>query len=339
MKFSNQLVISSLAVLFLSACANDAAERRQAKDDFKYLDTPQLEPLKSSDEVQLEIYPNYQLPQGDYVGGVGREVDIRPPQQVLELIPGARTENNNGVITLWLVREEEVQKVWETAESLVSSLSVPVREQSDKRIETDWFTWNYEDEVVPVSSRHVLEQVEQNNRFGFRVELVEWKEAQTVMPVSVTNRERYNAFMTNIVTSTYDQRLREEALAQAQELVKTIPISMGKDRSGLPVIIARAEYEVFWQQIPEILPAMGFELEERIQSQGTVKAKFKQPDDVFWEEVGVKPLSFENKSYTFLFGDLGNRTSINITDNKGIPVTEEILEELVPVIVHLLAKQ
>ena len=38
----------------------------------------------------------------------------------------------------------------------------------------------------------------------------------------------------------------------------------------------------------DILPHMGFTIEERSQSQGTVKAKYALPDDEFWQEIGVK---------------------------------------------------
>lgn len=67
--------------------------------------------------------------------------------------------------------------------------------------------------------------------------LIDWREGDQVKEVTATNRERYNVFMTNLVTARYDQEVREEAQRKAQELVKQIPVTMGKDRSGLPVIM------------------------------------------------------------------------------------------------------
>ncbi|MDF5404303.1 outer membrane protein assembly factor BamC, partial [Vibrio parahaemolyticus] len=108
--------------------------------------------------------------------------------------------------------------------------------------------------------------------------------------------------------------------------------TMGKDRSGLPVIIARAQYNMLWQRLPNILPKMGFKIEERSQSQGTITAKYASPDDEFWNDIGVKPVELAAGKYTFLLGDLGNRTSINITDSSGKPVEEEFLKSLAPVL-------
>ncbi|CAM4228963.1 outer membrane protein assembly factor BamC [Vibrio agarivorans] len=338
MKFSHQLVVGSLAVFVLSACSGSASQRRQAKDDFEYLNTPELTEWKAAEGSQVEVYPNYRIPQGEYQGEIGRSVDIRPPQQILELIPGARVERDNGEATLWLLRGEEQERVWQTMLGMLANTNTDIVNQTNDRVETGWVTWNSEDEDVELGSRYEITRFEANNRYGFKISLIDWKEAGTVKPVSATNKERYNALMTNQVTARYDQQLREEAERKAQELVKQIPITMGTDRSGLPVIIARTQYNVLWQRLPSLMPNMGFTIEERNQSQGQMKARFAAQDDEFWQEIGVKPVNLEAGVYTFLFGDLGNRTSINITDSKGKPVAEELLQDMAPVIAALVSE-
>ncbi|MGD8173854.1 outer membrane protein assembly factor BamC [Vibrio sp. TRT 21S02] len=339
MKYSHQLVLSSLAVFVLTACSGGASQRRQAKDDFEYLDTPSLSEWQVPAGSKRQYYTNYQIPKGDFAGGIGKEVDIRPPQQVLELIPGARAEHRDGEVTLWLLREDEAQKVWQTAEKMLAEQNIAIRSQTDKRIETEWVSWQSEDEDMEVGSRYEITRVEANNRHGFKISLIDWREGGKQMPVSATNKERYNALMTNLVTARYDRDLREEAARRAQELVKQIPISLGTDRSGFPVIIARTPYNVLWQRAPSLLPAMGFTLEERNQSQGTIKAKYAEPDDAFWQEVGLKPIGLKSGTYTFLLGDLGNRTSINVTDSAGKPVEEALLKDMVPVLSAVADKQ
>ncbi|AXY00562.1 outer membrane protein assembly factor BamC [Vibrio alfacsensis] len=333
MKLSSQLVLSSLAVFVLTACSGAANQRRQAKDDFEYLNTPALEEWNVPADAQRQYYPNYTIPQGSYTGGIGKQVDIRPPQQVLELIPGARLDRtSDGEIMLWLLRKDELDKVWQTVQDMVANNKIPVENQTDSRIETGWVTWNSPDEDVEIGSRYEITRTEANGRHGFKVNLIDWREGNQVTEVTRTNRERYNVFMTNLVTARYDQQVREEAERKAQELVKHIPITMGKDRSGLPVIIARTPYNTLWQRVPNILPKMGFKIEERSQSQGTVSAVYASPDDEFWNDIGVKPIDLGPGKYTFLLGDLGNRTSINITDSSGKPVEEEFLKSLEPVL-------
>lgn len=338
MKLSSQLVMSSLAVFVLTACSGGANQRRQAKDDFEYLNTESLSEWNMPADAQPQFYPNYDIPQGNFEGGIGKAVDIRPPQEVLELIPGARLERSNGEVTLWLLRKDELALVWQTVQNMISTNQIPVEKQSENLIETGWVTWNSADEDMEIGSRYDISRFEANNRFGFKVNLVDWREGEQVKEVSRTNRERYNVLMTNLVTARYDQQVREDAQKKAQELVKQIPITMGTDRSGLPVIIARAQYNVLWQRLPELLPKIGFTIESRSQSQGTVEARYASPDDAFWNDIGVKPIDLDAGKYTFLFGDLGNRTSINVTNSSGKPVEAEFLKSLAPVLAAV-AKQ
>ncbi|HBC3533686.1 TPA: outer membrane protein assembly factor BamC [Vibrio vulnificus] len=339
MKFSRQLVLSSLAVFVLSACSGSATQRRQAKDDFAYLETPPLEQWQLPEGATPQFYPNYNIPQGEFAGGIGKQVDIRPPQQILELIPGARYERNQGEVTLWLIKQEEADEVWQTVKDMLAERQIPIDMQSDTHIETGWVTWRSEDEEMEIGSRYAIDRFEANKRHGFKINLIEWREGTELKPVTVTNKERYNVFMTNLVTSQYDQVKRDEAQRRAQELVKQIPITMGTDRSGFPVIIARTPYNVLWQRLPTILPQMGFTIDERNQSQGTIKAKYASPDDEFWNEIGVKPMDLKSGTYTFLFGDLGNRTSINVTDSSGKPVEEAFLKSIAPVLAAVVKKE
>lgn len=338
MKFSRQLVLSSLAVLVLTACSNSPTQRRQAKDDFTYLETADLQTWNLPDGATAQFYPNFDIPQGNFSGGIGQEVDIRPPQQILELIPGARYERNQGEITLWLIKQEEAEEVWQTVLNMLAERQIPIQTSSETHVETGWLVWKSEDEETDIGSRYSVDRFEANNRYGFRISLIDWREGTQIKPVTLTNKERYNVFMTNLVTSQYDQNKRDEAQRKAQELVKQIPITMGSDRSGFPVIIARTPYNVLWQRLPTILPRIGFNIEERNQSQGTLKAKYASPDDEFWNEIGVKPMELKSGTYTFLFGDLGNRTSINVTNSAGKPVEEELLKSLAPVLAAV-AKQ
>ncbi|WP_341661038.1 outer membrane protein assembly factor BamC [Vibrio sp.] len=332
MKLSHQLVVSSLAVFVLSACSGGPTQRRQAKDDFEYLDAKPLTEWKNVAGAETRVYPNYQIPSGNFSGGVGKDVDIRPPQQVLELIPGARAERHSGEVTLWLLKKDELDNVWQTVQTMLAERKVSIRDKTDDRIETDWVTWVSEDEDGEIGSRYEITKMEANGRYGFKISLIDWREAGKTKPVSLTNKERYNVLMTNLVTARYDLEARQEAARRAEQLVKNIPITMGTDRSGFPVIIARSPYNTLWSRLPKLLPEMGFTIEDRNQSQGTVKAKYAEPNDEFWTKVGVKPINLPSGKYTFLFGDLGNRTSINVTDSSGKPVEEKLLKDMVPVL-------
>ncbi|MGR5143549.1 outer membrane protein assembly factor BamC [Photobacterium sp. DNB23_23_1] len=331
MNYKYKLVAAAVAVVTLAGCSDGAERRRQANQDFNYLDTQQLESWTLPSDAQSSQVSDYAIPAGEYQGAIGAGVDIRPPQQVLALIPGARTLQDADGVTLVMVKQEDLSDVWSVTQKLITEQNIGLRNQTANTIETDWISWNNEDEDTEIGSRYRIEKSAEAGRYSYRIMLVDWREGGTEQTVSVENKERYSILMTNLVTSRFDEREREQARLRAQELVKQIPISMGQDRSGLPVIIARAPYNVFWERLPDVLGQLGFTVEGRNRSQGVVEVQFKSPDDEFWDDLGTQPVELDNRAYNLQLGDLGNRTSISITDTDGKPVTEQALNSLAPV--------
>ncbi|GAL08466.1 lipoprotein-34 precursor [Photobacterium aphoticum] len=332
MNYKYKLVAAAVAVVTLAGCSDGADRRRQANQDFNYLETTPLETWTIPAGAQPSQNTEYAIPAQPYSGGVGPAVDIRPPQQVLALIPGARSVKDDEGVTLLLATPEELNRVWRLVQDLIVTQNIGVRAQTANAIETDWVTWNNADEDGEIGSRYLIEKGSDSGRNTFNITLVDWREGGQSVPVTLDNKERYSILMTNLVTAKYDEQVREQARLRAQELVKQIPISMGQDRSGLPVIIARAPYDVFWERLPSLLDQFGFTVEGRNRSQGIVEVKYKPMDDEFWQEIGTKPLQFDSRAYTIQLGDLGNRTSLNVTNSDGKPVTEEALNSLAPVL-------
>lgn len=328
MKSTHQLVASLLAVFVLSACSDDPAQLRQAKGDFEYLNTPELSAWHTLDQSQPQFYENYKIPQGNFTGGVGESVDIRPPQQILALIPGVRSELHDGEVTLWMANQVEADHVWETVITTLKTHHIGLKTQTEEGIETDWVAWDTFDEDRRLEGRYAMTRLVLNGRYAIKMTLTDWRENGQKSPISVTNQERYSALMANWVTTSYDQEQRDKAERLAQQRVNMIPISMGSDRSGFPVIIARSSYDTLWPRLPSLLSQMGFTVEKRSQSQGTIKVKYVQPDDEFWSQTAIEPIDLSVGQYTFQLGDLENRTSINVTDLTGKPIDESLLKTL-----------
>lgn len=326
-----RLVVTAVMVATLAGCSGGAERRRQAKQDFTYLETKPLASWNLPGGAQASQVDDYAIPAQAFAGELGSAVDIRPPQQVLTLIPGARTVKDQEGVILLLAKPEDLSRLWQLTQNLIAERNIKIRSSSANVIETDWVGWSNEDEESEIGSRYRIEKSTEAGRNSYQITLIDWREGGVEKPVTVINKERYSILMTNLVTARYDQFEREQARLRAQQLVKQIPISMGQDRSGLPIIIARAPYNVFWERLPDVLGQLGFSVEGRNRSQGLVEVKFKSPDDAFWTELGTQPIQLDDRTYNLLLGDLGNRTSINVTDSDGKPVTEEALESLAPV--------
>ncbi len=275
MKFTHQLVVGSLAVLMLAGCSDSPAQRREARGDFDYLSTAPMQQWKDPTNVQPQFYTKYQIPKGDYKGAIGKQVDIRPPQEVLDLISGTQVEQKNGDAVLWFYNPAQLPKVWQTTKNVLQSRKVATTVNTDTEIKTDWVTWNSKDEDGPISAKYDIKELKNAERSGIQVTLTDWKEGSKESAPSGLEKSRYAALMMNLITNQYAEDVRAEDAKKAQELIKQIPITMGTDRSGLPVIIARIQYNLVWSRLPSILSTMGFTVQERNQSQGTIKAEYK----------------------------------------------------------------
>lgn len=336
MKRSHQLMIGSLAALVLSACSSDPSSRRQAEDKFEYANSQLTQGWEIPSTASRQYYRQYQIPQGDFQGAIGEAVDIRPPQQILELIPGARYMATEVGVIVWPASPQEADNLWASINTMIDKRGIQLRQNTPTTIETDWIDLTAEDEPNPIASRYMIERVNQGSRLGIMVSLSEFKENGEVVPLTPEISDRYSRNMINYITSQYDDQRRAEARKQAAANVKFVQLGMANDRSGLPVIVARAPYTVMWEKMTSILPSLGFEIEGRNESQGQIETTYKRPTDDFYDQLAIEPVTLDNQDYTLLLGDLNNRTSINVTDKDGKPVDEDALESLLPALDALL---
>ncbi|MDW6093534.1 outer membrane protein assembly factor BamC [Vibrio rhizosphaerae] len=327
MKFFNQLVCSSLAVFLMSGCSDSALTRQAAEGDFNYLDAKLSTAWKMPQDAELQLYHNYDIPEGKYQGGLGEQVDIRPPQSVLALIPGVRIDNSQHEVTFWTVKPQLADQIWDVIAQYLEQHQVALSQHRADQIDTTWISWVAEDEVAPVKARYRYTRVQQGKQYGIQVSLLDMQQSPDSAEKAIYLQNRYTVMMANAITMKYDHQAQEEAARKSRQMAQQIAVAMGADRSGLPVVIARTPYDNMWQRLPDVLVKIGFGVEERNRSQGTVKVKYSQPDDEVWQALGVAPVSLDNGTYTLLLGDLGNRTSINITGKNDKPVAEEKLKE------------
>ncbi|CAM3748527.1 Outer membrane protein assembly factor BamC precursor [Vibrio aerogenes CECT 7868] len=334
MKNWYQLVCCSLAVLTVSACSDSALDRQQAEGDFDYLNESALVPWKYPHGVKPQLNHEYDVPAGKLNGALGEHVDIRPPQEFLALIPGVTAERSQGNVIFWSAKSQIADQIWQIALQSLESKHAQITRKSDKLIDAKWVEWQSDDEESVIEAHYQLSRVSKARRFGVQISMPEIRSAGQG-DISKYVQERYTMKMVNKIATLYDAQMRV-TLGNAQQSQKSIPVSMGTDRSGLPVVIARSDYLALWNRISLVLSQSGFSVEDRNRSQGTIKVKYSPPDDDFWSALGVQPLPLNSGSYTILLGDLENRTSLNITSSDGKPVKEEVLQAFAPVLEALL---
>ncbi len=331
MKFSYQLVTSALAVFVLSACSDSPVERNQAEKNFDYLNTPAFSQWQTPEDAVPEFNNEFTIPQGNFSGETGKNLDIRPPLQVLELIPGVRIEHDPGVVTLWTVQPDYADNMWAIIKSLLQRNHASLTETSETALDGKDMIWSIGDDEGQVKASYDFSRISSGSRQGIRIEITRLTD-DLDLPGHDSLLDRYTVAMANLITGEYDAQLQAKAQREAERLGQHIVFTMGTDRSGLPVIIARSAFDITWHRMPVLLEQFGFEVTDKSQSQGSMDVKYRRPDDNVWQGLGAEPLGLERGKYTLMLGDLGNRTSINITDSEGKLLSEAQLQAFVPVL-------
>lgn len=77
-------VVGISLVMMLAACSSDQRYKRQVSGDEAYLDASPLKALNTPAGMILPVQSgNYDVPATTLKGGVGKQLDIRPPVQPL----------------------------------------------------------------------------------------------------------------------------------------------------------------------------------------------------------------------------------------------------------------
>ncbi|MGL5290561.1 MAG: outer membrane protein assembly factor BamC [Vibrionaceae bacterium] len=320
------------AIAITTGCSS--SKNQQAEGGFDYLDSAPLRAWHALPDQNLPPVATYAIPSANYAGDVGKKVDISSPLQPLELIPGARLVANDQELQIRIADQNTAQKLLDMLDGMQKDHSLPVRKQLADGIETDWIVVNKEQKT---KARYVIQKLASYQ--GLRVSLLELagKDEQS-LKISPLRRERYTAQMANRLMTRYDLAIREEARLKALQQQRDILISMGVDRGGNAVIIARASYDVFWNVLPKMLTQMGFEIKDRNRSQAVIEANYIEPSDEFWQSIGQEKLNLKKQKYKIQLGDLGNRTSINVLNSADKPIEQEQLVSLSLVLGKTLEK-
>lgn len=313
--------LSLIIVATLAACST--SKSHQAIDDFSYLETEPLRDWTNLANQQQPASRYYSIPKGDFRGAVGEEVNILPPLQLLELIPAGQYKSDPYQATFLMPDNNKVGHMNEIIKLLISENEIPVLTRDEKGLETDWMKLNEDDDI---QLRYKVIPIKQRDRIGVQISLLEAKRGSDKFEPDDLERERFNVAMANKFLLRYDRFAREEAIKQTENQTSKVALSMGTDRSGNSVIIARSPYNLFWNRLPTALQPLGFTLEERNRSQGLVDLSYSQPDEEIWSRIGVEPVLFPKNNYKLQLGDLGNRTSVNVLNPDGKPADKETLD-------------
>ncbi|GHA17194.1 outer membrane protein assembly factor BamC [Oceanisphaera arctica] len=314
---SKKLVISLLAMSVLAGCSNPET-RAQANRGFDYEDaklrtTPLLIPagLEAPDFNNEYVIP---APTEGVIGGVtGKAVDVRPPTQVLPLVRGTEVMDSGSGLWFYQQRldqplEQELRQALEAffkGQKAEFSQSAQGWRSNGRAIgsEKQQFSW----QLVPDAVRRAV-AVQVSAEGG-----------ETLL---AQDRQRAEAAMLNAFSLSYQRELTKK-----QNLLDRSPIKLTLDQDQGRLLTDEG-YDRSWKRLVTLLPQLGFKLTNRQQALGYVDVEFDGLSKGKWRDLGLPALNIPEQQYRIQLGDLGEQSSITLSDKNKVPVSADILSQL-----------
>ena len=153
------ITVISLSAL-LVACARDDGSKRQISGNEDYLESPELKTLQPAVGTILPMqYSDYNIPQPNSQGGLGKELDIRSPLQVLGVLNGSRTQALGDQAEV--VFESNGLNLASTLQNTFAKKGIVVAADPGSNLSwtTDWVNWNRADEKSPYQAKYQISVV------------------------------------------------------------------------------------------------------------------------------------------------------------------------------------
>ncbi|WP_034916318.1 outer membrane protein assembly factor BamC [Erwinia sp. 9145] len=325
-------VVGLSVVMLLAACSSDQRYKRQVSGDESYLQAADVSDLHAPAGMVLPLQNGeYDVPDVNSKGAVGKQLDIRPPAQPLALMNGARTQfaGNSGVLLLDNARNGTL---WPQVVNVVQQRNYPIASRTDasQTLTTDWVQWNRADEDHQYRGRYQINVQQQGYQQALSVKLLELQQENSAV-TSPVQLQRYTAQMLNELSSGLDKIETSRENAAAHRSATQIDVQSGADETGLPALIVRAPFNTVWERLPQALPRVGMEVTDSNRSQGSLNVTYKAPGSDTWDELGAKDPELVNGDYKLQVGDLDNRSSLQFLDPKGHTLTQSQNDALVAV--------
>ncbi len=340
-------------VAAVTACSTPL-ERRQANGSEDYVQAKQTPMLAIPVGLKTPRYnKEYTVPAlGPKVNTalLGKNLDIRPPLQVLPMAEGTHVEEGSDNIKIVVESIDNntdlKQELFSTIEGYLAKQSIAVRSSDyDKgTIETDWIEnreviessfWGSDKEnLLRQRYRFDIEARPHGRTGNIVIHLVEHQEfyddkAQEVM-LSSEDKQRYTIDMLNSAVAYMS--IKRQQILQANRLKQTlgIQVELMTPTEGAAYWLAKAPYKQVWERLGLVLPEMGFEVADTDHSKGLYFIKFSD-DSGFWSSLwSEKKLAIEEGSYRLLLedGDSADETKIFFRNSEDQPVSNDAISSV-----------
>ena len=338
-----------LIALSLTGCTRFDT-RMQANDDFDYQNVRLVSAYKtgafSNDEARAQFAVPTLTESQMKVGRLAKDVDIRPPTQLIPVIEGvflapeqqqqtkiwfnAFKQDDDMKAKVWLLLESYLaENKFELISKDKSLLQIVTAEHTQKDIYGNFISHN--DVLRKSSYRFTLEEQTDGHSIALNIELLSYSEYNDgkALKFTLSDKSAKNIelrFANNLLEFAYHEK-------QADELnnldSQPLAIKLGFDDNHQTSWIVENKFADTWRKLPELLSLLHFEIIEADRNLGYFLVRFSEPDIDYWQENNLNPFELKNAEYFIQLGEIaGDSTSLSWLDADKKPLPDQKVTDI-----------
>ena len=346
-------------IVAVTACSSPV-DRRQANGGDEYTHVFVESALIIPEGLNTPVYSKeYDIPKpGSKANAslVGKQLDIRPPLQVLPMAEGTHVEegsDNIKIVVEAIDTDIELKnELFDVIKDYLASKSIVIlNEDFDKGlIETDWIE---NKEVIDSNFWGSDEIYTLRQRYEFRIDVRPHGRSGNLMIDLIDHEENFDGKEQDIILTGEDKRrytidmlnnavaymsIKRNQAIKAKRLRESLGIDMnivkgtGAEVEGEDLVasywLAEAPFKRTWERLRIVLPEMGFEVVDMDRNKGLYYINVTD-DSGFWSSLwNEKELPINEGSYRMMLEDDTNadKTRIYLRDSSDKPLTNEVVE-------------
>jgi outer membrane protein assembly factor BamC len=316
-----KITCAILLTLSVTSCAR-FEKRAQAEDTFNYETSTLIDNYKTGDFTRDEqrdthIIPDLSKQQNEF-GLMGKDVDIRPPTQLMAVIEGVQLDPDAIHTKIWFNAFDNDQqmdkKIWDLIIQYLSS-----KNATQMNVDLNTFTIDtgpiirkaiYSSNEVNEEARYILEvaKATDGRSASLVVDVKSFKQMNNEFEVKqvLAARTKHSIeidFINDLLQYAYIQK-ESEKIETTDE--KPLPIKLGFDDNHQTAWIIDTNFTNVWNKLPQLLQTMSFEAVQNDKSLGYFLVKFVPQKEAYWAKNNLNPITLSSGEYFAQLGELDN---------------------------------
>lgn len=341
--------VGVLLALSLTGCTRFET-RMQANGSFEYQDAQLISSYQTGSLTNDEARSQFDVPvlskSQKENGLLTKDVDIRPPTQLMPVIDGVlldlKDQQNTKIWFNTFSQQNDISaQVWQLLESYLADLNVPIitKDENSLQLQTGKFTQKTDygnllngNEVAKQSSfRFTLEKLADGHSVALSVDALSYAEKNEGKPLKfkLSSKNKKNIelrFVNDLLAYAYKIKEADEAKKIDS---RPLPIKLGFDDNQQMAWLIDADFSDTWKKLPALLSLLKFDIVEGDKNMGYFLLKFNPPSDDYWTENNLNKFELNSGEYFIQLGELGaGNTSILWLDQDKKPLADQTVTDI-----------